>query len=232
MVDKMPDPVIELIPGDEATAIKKSEAEFIFSFIRDNGIEATLETGLGYGRSSIYIMSATRKRHTAIDPFQDRYNSFGIKNIESAGLSDKFEHIEDYSHAALPRLVDRGARFDFVFIDVDHKFDGEFIDFYYSDLLLSEGGYILLHDTWMRSTRLLMQFIRKNRPDYSRVKTPCRNLALYRKTGLDLRNGMHFREFYTWRSLIRSTIIRWATGGRDTRVKKSIMRLRNQMKHR
>ena len=148
--------------------------------------------GFGYARSAAYIMSATGSPHVAMDPFQASYNHLGLKNAERLGLLPLLDFRHDYSHNALPQLVRENRRFDFIFIDGDHKYDGILVDFYYSDLLMEHGGYVLLHDTWMRSTQLVTSFIRRNKRNYRSVKTPLRNLALFQKQGEDTRTWMHF----------------------------------------
>jgi hypothetical protein len=104
------------------------------------------------------------------------------------------------------------------------------VDFYYADLLLEEGGYVLLHDTWMRSTQLVISFIKKNRKDYRYLKTPCRNFALFQKVSKDERNGMHYREFFTWKSTVSHGLIRWMTTGKSSMLKRMMFSLKERLK--
>jgi hypothetical protein len=129
----------------------------------------------------------------------------------------------------LPQLLGENRRFEFIFIDGDHKYDGILLDFYYSDLLLEQGGYVMLHDTWMRSTQLVMSFIRRNKRNYHYVKTPLRNLALFQKQGEDTRNWMFFREFYTIRSVFLHPIIAWLNAGQKTPLKKLLLVLKERL---
>src|SRR4030042_118801 len=225
-----PDDINELLiipEWDKASAIKIKEAQFIYDFIKKNGILYTLETGLGFARSASHIIAATDNIHIAMDPFQEKFGNIGLKNIERLGMTDKFDFRADYSHNVLPVLLNEGKRFDFIFIDGDHKFDGMFIDFYYSDLLVKTGGYILFHDTWMRSTRLVERFIKTNRTDYKQDKTPLRNFVLFRKMREDSRDGMYFREFYTMNSWLLHSFIRWTTTGKDNSIKRSLIKIKD-----
>lgn len=221
---------LEILEEDKFTPIKVSEAAFIYDFLKEKDIKSTLEIGFAYGRSASHIMAATQKTHIVIDPFQDNYKSLGIKNMEKLGFSAMLDHRNDHSHNALPALLKENRKFEFIFIDGDHKFDGEFIDFYYSDLLIEQNGFILLHDTWMRSTRLVMQFIKKNRKDYRIIKTPLRNFALFQKAGTDTRNGMLFKEFYTFRSYIPHKIIMWLNTGKSNVLKKIVFKVKEIIK--
>lgn len=188
---------------DSTTPVKEEEAKTIYDLLKSRGITKTLEIGFAYARSASHIMAATNSGHIAIDPFQDHYQNLGIKNIESLGFAGKLELIRDYSHSVLPMFVKENRKFEFIFIDGDHKFDGIFIDFYYSDFLIDKGGLLLFHDTWMRSTELVLQFIRTNRKDYKELPVANQNMALFTKVGDDQRDGMHFREFYNTKSLLR-----------------------------
>ena len=168
--------------------------------------------------------------HIAIDPFQENYKNLGLENLRKIGLDEKLDFRSDYSHNVLPELSRQGKKFDFIFIDGDHKFDGMLVDFYYSDLLVNSEGFILFHDTWMRSTRLVERFIKTNRSDYMHIKTPLRNFTLFQKVGQDKRDGMYFREFYTKKSLLTHSIIRWMATGKDTFLKRLILKIKDLLK--
>lgn len=215
---------------DSATPVKPSEALFIYNFLKQTRITSTLEIGFAYGRSAAHIVSATQSLHHVIDPFQQNYDNLGMKNMQHLGIDSLVKLHPDFSHSVLPEMVNAGQKFDFIFIDGDHKFDGIFVDFYYADFLANEGGYILFHDTWMRSTQLVMSFIDKNRKDFKRIDTPLRNIALYQKTGTDNRNGMHFKGFYTFKSLFVHHLIIWMSEGEMTPLKKLLLKLKDLVK--
>ena len=218
--------LIEVPDTNKSTPIKDTEARFIYNFVKSHPINTTAETGCGYGKSAVSIMAATGKPHIVIDPFQRNYNYGGVNNIKKAGFGDLLNFQEDFSHAVLPRLVDKKEKFDFVFIDGNHQFDGILIDFYYTDYLLNQGGYFMFHDTWMHSTQLVIAFIRKNRPDYKWIDSPLRNIAIFQKNGTDHRNGMYHRGFYTSKSWLTHKIIDWLTEGEETALKKFVFKLK------
>ena len=223
--------IIKIPTEDKSSPIKTSEADFIYNFVKDKKINRTLETGFAYAKSASHIIAASNCNHIACDPFQNNYQNLGLSNIEKLGMSDKLEFYNDFSHNVLPQLLkEKREKFEFIFIDGDHKFDGELIDFYYADLLLQEKGYILLHDTWMRSTSLLMKFIKTNRKDYKYISTGLRNLALYQKVGNDYRNGMFFREFYTFNSIILHNAIMYMSSGKESTLKKMLLNLKEKLK--
>ncbi len=186
---------LEIPDNDRFTAIRKDQAEFIFSFLKRKKFSPTLETGFAYGCSTCYIIAATKGKHIAIDPYQHSYKNLGLKNVKRLGLKKHLRFLKLHSHVALPKLLQEGKRIEFAFVDGGHKFDEIFIDWFYIDLLLVSRGYVMFDDTWLRSTQAVASFIRKNRKDYKEIKIPIKNLYLFQKVGVDKREWSHFEEF-------------------------------------
>lgn len=205
MLPRYDDLVIPAV--DASSPISRAEAEFMYRFIAAAKPKATLEVGMAYGFSAVHIMSASGTVHHAMDPFQEEYHDQGLKNVERLGFAGHLRFHRDYSHAVLPRLLGEGLKVDFVFIDGGHRFDDIFVDFYFAELLLNDGGHILLHDAWMRSTQTVASWVRRNKKNFVRVPTPLNNLILFRKLGADdNRPWNHFRGFGTWKSLLRHSV--------------------------
>jgi len=70
------------------------------------------------------------------------------------------------SHDILPELLFKKERFDFIFIDGDHKFTSAFLDFVYADKLLNIGGHMMFDDVWLPPIRKVINFILKNDRNY------------------------------------------------------------------
>jgi predicted O-methyltransferase YrrM len=184
-------------PKERVVSIRVEEASFIHEFLRKRSIRRTLEIGFAYGYSAAYIIAATGCKHVVIDPNQEEYQNLGIRNLKALGFQDQYELQEQPSRLALPELLKNGKTFEFGFIDGCHKFDDIFVDWYYCDLLLEQNGYLLFHDSWMRSTQVVTDFIRTNRPDYEELTAPVKNLLLFQKRNRkDERRWDHFEEFY------------------------------------
>jgi len=188
---------LEINKNDRHTAITRAEGEAIFQFITDKRIKKTLEVGFGYGVSAAYILAATGSLHYVIDPHQNngKYQGLGIKNIKKLKLKHNLKFFEDYSHSVLPKLNEKGLKFNFVFIDGGHNFDTVFVDFYFADLMLNDGGYVLLHDTWLLSIQTVAEWIRRNKKNYKVVKFSAKNCILFQKKGEDKRKWYHFNSF-------------------------------------
>jgi predicted O-methyltransferase YrrM len=144
------------------------DGTLLYRMIRETRARRTLEIGMAYGLSTLFMCQALRDNgggvHVVMDPVQTtEWKSVGILNVEKAGFGDMVRFHEEPSHAVLPRLVSEGEKFDLVFIDGYHVFDAVMLDFYYADKLIRKGCYIAFHDLWLPSIRKAVAFILRNR---------------------------------------------------------------------
>jgi len=149
-------------------SLLEHESEFLYNFCLDNKIKKVLEVGLGFGMSSVYIGQALLENgclgHTIIDPWQEEtYQNAGLLTINEAKLNHQIKYIKEKSELILPKLVSSNEQFDLCFIDGCHTFEHAFIDSFYCDQLISEGGFIVLHDLWMPSIRKLAKYLVRNK---------------------------------------------------------------------
>jgi len=198
----------KLIIPRKIVSLSKLQAEFIYFFLKKTGITKTVEVGFSYGCSAAHIIAATGSPHYVIDPWQKEvWDNQGIKNLELLKLEQHLILQADLSHNALPELVRKELRFDFAFIDGDHKYDTVMIDFYYIDLLLNIDGYILFDDVDMEAIQAVVNWITTNRSDYKRIPLPANDvdanpednydmLAMFQKIDLDERQWDHFKRFW------------------------------------
>ena len=164
--------VIEIFP----TSITYDEGMVLYDTVSKFGACRTLEVGLAYGISTLFICQALVDRgggtHTAFDPLQTSlWKSIGLLNVQLAGFQEIVRFREAPSHTVLPDLLRAGDQFDFIFVDGAHLFDFALLDFYYANLLLKPQGHLMLHDLWMPSVRKLLTFILRNYP-YRVVDAP------------------------------------------------------------
>jgi predicted O-methyltransferase YrrM len=149
--------------------VSQKEGEFLQGLIRELRPVVSLEIGMAYGVSTLYICDALEKtpytRHIVIDPNQygQALDGIGMSNLRRAGHGEIIELLNEPSHQALPRLEAEGLKIDFAFIDGWHTFDYTLIDFFYIDRLLKVGGVVALDDTNMPGIRKLCRYIATNR---------------------------------------------------------------------
>jgi predicted O-methyltransferase YrrM len=155
------------------SSVSDEEGLFLQDLVRKVDPKVSLEVGLAYGISALYICDALRvregTRHIAVDPNQhggvwgDSWDGIGIANLRRAGFGDIVQLIEKPSHLALPELEMAGQEVDFAFIDGWHTFDFTLLDFFYVDRMLRVGGIVAFDDAGWPSVRKVCRFIATNR---------------------------------------------------------------------
>ncbi len=199
----------EMLKIDEDTWVSPTQGSMLHHFASQPNVKRCLEIGFAYGFSTMYILEALRDKsdasHVAIDPHEDTYwKSVGLKLVKHLGYNN-FRWVKNYSIHELSRLIQHGSKFDLIYIDGNHRFDDILVDFYLSDQVLSVGGYLILDDMWMRSTRLVKQFIASNRA-YKEIPQNSANAVVFEKIADDSRQWNHFEEFDAlWRYLLFKT---------------------------
>jgi predicted O-methyltransferase YrrM len=157
----------ELFP----VAIGIAEGLALREWVRKEGAVRTLETGLGYAVSTLFICEGLLAngpdwRHVASDPYhfsglpmhRTTYVGVGLQILEEAGVRDRVEFYAEESQMVLPRLLAEGRRIDLAFLDGNHRFEGVFLDLIYSGRLLKEGGIVFVDDTQLPGVRRAIDF--------------------------------------------------------------------------
>jgi predicted O-methyltransferase YrrM len=156
-------------------AIGPSEGAALRDWVRREGARRTLEVGLGYAVSTLFICEGLLENgpevgHVALDPYQfesrpgDRtlYGGVGVATLKEAGVGDLVELIVERSETALPRLLFEGRRFDLAFVDGNHRFEGAFLDLVYCAKLIAPGAVLFADDAQLPAVRRAVQFCVSN----------------------------------------------------------------------
>jgi predicted O-methyltransferase YrrM len=156
-------------------AIGPSEGAALRDWLRREGARQTLEVGLGYAVSTLFICEGLLSiggdvGHVALDPYQfesrpgDRtlYGGVGVAALEEAGIRDLVELLVERSETALPRLLSEGRRFDLAFVDGNHRFEGVFLDLVYCGKLIAPGAVLFADDAQLPAVRRAAQFCVSN----------------------------------------------------------------------
>jgi len=162
------------------SSIAAPEGQFLQKLVRQLDPTVSLEVGLAYGISALFICDALNVRsgtqHIAIDPNQngpidpnqhftssgDSWGGIGIANLRRAGYGDIVRLIEASSYRALAELEGSGRRIDFAFIDGWHTFDFALVDFFFIDRMLNVGGIVAFDDASWPAIRKVCRFVRTN----------------------------------------------------------------------
>jgi predicted O-methyltransferase YrrM len=150
-------------------AIPPDEGRALAAWIRHEQARHTLEVGLGYAVSALYVFEALLElgdpeaRHVAIDPLQrSRFGNSGLGILLDAGVAASFELCSEESQIALPSFLASGRRFDFAFVDGDHRFDRVFLDLSYLGRLVRPGGVLFVDDHQLPAIARAVSFFRRN----------------------------------------------------------------------
>lgn len=162
------------------SAIPPKEGRFLQQLIMQSEPMHTLEIGLAYGISALYICEALERwpdaRHIVIDPNQfggewgQSWEGTGIHNLRNAGYESKVELLEMPSYQALSQLEQKDQKIDFAFVDGWHTFDYTLVDFFFIDKMLKVGGIVAFDDANWTSIRKLCRYIATNFSSYSVVQ--------------------------------------------------------------
>lgn len=151
------------------TSVTPGRGKFLGDLVRRFKPVATLEVGMGWGLSTLHMLEAMFENggmsqpHVIMDPFQQRdFHNGALHVLRAARVTDFVEHHAEPSELFLPKLVEQGRQFDFVFIDGDHRFDGAFVDMVFVHKLLKPGGVMALDDTEYDAVHLACRFAETN----------------------------------------------------------------------
>jgi predicted O-methyltransferase YrrM len=148
-------------------SIKRNEGDALYRIVRRIKPSMTVEVGMAFGLSTLFICQALRDNgtgvHVAMDPYQSQFRKLGLYNVKRAGLDDLLTFHEEPSQLALARMAAQKLRAELVFIDGSHLFDAAFVDYYFADMLLPVGGIMVFDDLWMPAIRKVLRFVLRNR---------------------------------------------------------------------
>jgi predicted O-methyltransferase YrrM len=148
---------------DRVSHVRPETGALLQRAVREVRPSVSLEVGLAYGVSTLYICDAlaelgTPCTHIVMDPVQNgKWKGAGLDNVRAAGHGRFIEFHEAPSEFVLPRLLEQGRRIDFAFIDGLHRFDQAFVEFYYVNRLLKPGGIVLFDDAARRSVNRVIR---------------------------------------------------------------------------
>lgn len=146
-------------------AASPEEGEALRGWVQREAASHTIEIGLGYGVSTLYICegllttASAEVLHVAIDPHQaTRFANCALQFLDDAGVRDIVEHHTEESQVVLPRFLSNGRNFDLAFVDGNHRFDGVFLDLVYLGRLLRPGGIVFVDDYQLLSVTKAVSF--------------------------------------------------------------------------
>ena len=188
------------------SCVPDREGKFLYQLVERVRPKESIEIGLGYGISSLYICEALKKNfpeahHLILDPYQsEHWKGIGLENLKRAGYENLIEFREAFSHLMLPHLVAQNKKVDFAFVDGAHTFDYAFLDFFYLDLLLKVGGILAFDDADFPSVKKICRYLLSNR-HYRLIGYSEKTLTLKEKIKFALKKMRSVPPEYVWEEL-------------------------------
>lgn len=148
---------------DRFSHIDRATGELLQQAIHDVRPRVSLEIGLAYGVSTLFVCEAIASLpepgvHIVLDPFQHgKWRGIGLRNLAEAGFAPLLEFHAERSELLLPRLLAEGRRIDLAFIDGLHRFEQAMVEFYYINRLLRPGGILLFDDAARRGVNRVVR---------------------------------------------------------------------------
>jgi predicted O-methyltransferase YrrM len=150
-------------------SVTPERGRFLADLCRAENARATLEIGMAWGLSTLFILEALAENgalpraHVVADPFQSsRWHGAALRSVREAGAAELVEFHEEPSEILLPRMASERRLFDFAFIDGNHRFDAVFVDMVFVSRLLKPGGLMVLDDAWFDPVYLACRFAETN----------------------------------------------------------------------
>jgi predicted O-methyltransferase YrrM len=150
-------------------AIGRGEGSALRDRVIEEGAVRTLETGLAFAVSTLFICegllaNGTDVMHVAVDPYQMNapdgrgFGGVGLQTLDDAGIRDLVEFHEQESQIVLPRLLEEGRQVDLAFIDGSHRFEAVFLELVYAARLVKEGGVVFVDDAQLPAVSRAIEF--------------------------------------------------------------------------
>ena len=117
-----------------------------------------IETGCC--NSTIFFLLTSPTSVVSIDPEESIYCRVLDYCNKNRISSDRHEMHINHSELVLPKIAEvRKRQFDFALIDGNHGWPTVFVDFWYCNMLVRKGGFVMLDDVQLHSVKELARFL-------------------------------------------------------------------------
>lgn len=142
---------------------RKEQGLFLQNIIRKIKPEKSIEVGLAYGISTLFICEALRENkighHYVMDPYQRQWHNIGLKNIHDAGYDDIVDFYEEPADRLLSNFFLKNVKIDFAYLDGSKVFDVVFFNIYILSKIMNVGGVLVLDDCTFPGIKKVVRFL-------------------------------------------------------------------------
>ena len=121
-------------------------------------------------------LSVEDSLYSELEELQRLRGAPSLPSIVIELTKETIELREDLSYLVMPVAVQNKEEYDLIFIDGMHLYDYTLLDFFYADLMLKVGGYMIFDDAHMPSVAKVISYVLTNR-----------SYKLVENTGLSIR---------------------------------------------
>ena len=217
----LPDHVRSFLTGTQTgPSVDNQSLAFLYNFVQAVKPRYALEIGLANGSSASCHALASQEsleRFDIIDPLQKSgFRNAGLEAVKQSLGSNvgRLRFHEDYSHLVLPKLVAAQMKYDYIFIDGDHRFDATMVDVFFANALLEVGGYLIMDDRPWPMVGGVVSFMTENYRHFTGDLSHPR-LSVFKKTREDDRSWFDFWRFEVPRNEALEQRIRQLQSERD-----------------
>jgi predicted O-methyltransferase YrrM len=129
-----------------------------------------LEIGMSYGFSTLAILSALHDADQSghlvsidPDPYDRPRHPHTLAAIDRAGLGNYHDFVRQPDFISLPNFLQEGRRFDFAYVDGNHRFEDVMLAIIYLDKLLPVNGIIGFNDCALPSVNRALTYLKTHR---------------------------------------------------------------------
>ena len=121
--------------------------EKIKEIVSGLSVASVLEIGTGWGISGSAFLESGIEQFVTIDPnIAAAYGKLAKEELKTKVGNCKIQFIEERAENCLPNLIKAGLKFDLIYVDGDHGYEGVIRDLNFAEQLRTFGGHILMDD--------------------------------------------------------------------------------------
>lgn len=166
--------------------VKRDECEYLYDLVTINKFTKCLEIGMDVGIISIFLCKALERINGilySIDPYQkEKWKNVGLNNITKEKLNKYHIFKSKETYIELVNLIKKfKPSFELIIFNT-YEYPHQIIsNLYLCDILLKQGGYIVLLNALSADIINVSQFINTNYYNFKQLHINIKNITVFKK---------------------------------------------------